>query len=61
MPLFSYLCITQENVFLGCSYGAILVQGKEFQMYIVLRMKTNNVIATAGKVRGWQLSYHVKV
>ena len=64
MPLFSYLCITQEDFFLRWSYGVLLVQGKDFQMHIILRTKTNNVIATAGNVPGWQLSYinyHVKV
>lgn len=62
--LFSYLCITQEDLFLRWSYGVLLVQGKDFQMHIILRTKTNNVIATAGNVPGWQLSYinyHVKV
>lgn len=27
-----------------------MIQGKEFQMNIIIRVKTNNVIATAGKV-----------
>lgn len=53
MPLFSYLCVTQENLFLRCSYRVLLVQGKEFQMHIILKTKTNNATATAGKVCGW--------
>jgi len=52
MPLFSYLCITQENFILRCSYGVLFVQGKEFQIHVILRTKTNNVIATSGKVPG---------
>lgn len=63
MSLFSYLCITQENLFLRCSYRVLLVQGKVFQMHIILKTKTNNVTATAGKVCGSQPTYiyHVKV
>lgn len=32
MLLFSYLCMTQENVFPSCSYGIPLVWGKEFEL-----------------------------
>lgn len=32
MLLFSYLCMTQENACLRCSYGIPLVQGKEFEL-----------------------------
>lgn len=51
MPLyFTSIYITQENSFLRCSYGVLLVQRKEFQMNIIFRAKTNNAIATAGQV-----------
>lgn len=59
MPLFSYLCFTQTNFFLRCSYGVLLVQGKEVQMHIILRTKTNKVIATImWKFSPWQMSHN---
>lgn len=49
-PFILHLCIIQEKSFLRCSCEVLVVLGKEFQMNIIIRVKTNNDIATAGKV-----------